>query len=86
MRWGPQAPSAHEDGLLEYLEDIIGSNKYVKDIEEAHTKIEELNEQRTSKLNAVKASEQQVRLIMRVMWSGESHLQWTVSPVDVSSV
>ena len=25
----PKAPSAHEDGLLEYLEDIIGSTGYV---------------------------------------------------------
>ena len=30
----PKAPTAHEEGLLEYLEDIIGSNRYVKDIDE----------------------------------------------------
>ena len=26
----PKAPSEHEDGLLEYLEDIIGSNRYLE--------------------------------------------------------
>jgi structural maintenance of chromosome 4 len=30
----PKAQGPHEDGLLEYLEDIIGSNKYVPQIEE----------------------------------------------------
>lgn len=30
----PKAQSPHEDGLLEYLEDIIGSNEYVPKIEE----------------------------------------------------
>ena len=49
----PKAASPHEDGLLEYLEDIIGSNQYVKDIDEAHKAMEELNEQRAGKLNSV---------------------------------
>ena len=31
----PKAPGPHEDGLLEYLEDIIGSNQYVEAIEES---------------------------------------------------
>ena len=31
----PRAPSPHEEGLLEYLEDIIGSNNYVEPIEAA---------------------------------------------------
>jgi structural maintenance of chromosome 4 len=30
----PKALSEHEDGLLEYLEDIIGSNKFVEKIDE----------------------------------------------------
>jgi structural maintenance of chromosome 4 len=30
----PKAQSEHEEGLLEYLEDIIGSNKFVEKIEE----------------------------------------------------
>merc|ERR1719272_2379829 len=59
----PKAQTPNEEGLLEYLEDIIGSNRHVKPIEEAHAKIETLNEQRTSKLNALKASEKEMQAL-----------------------
>lgn len=29
----PKAATAHDEGLLEYLEDIIGTNKYIEEIE-----------------------------------------------------
>eukprot|EP01113_Clastostelium_recurvatum_P039386 TRINITY_DN6002_c0_g1_i1.p1 TRINITY_DN6002_c0_g1~~TRINITY_DN6002_c0_g1_i1.p1 ORF type:complete len:1300 (-),score=349.43 TRINITY_DN6002_c0_g1_i1:26-3889(-) len=53
----PKAATPHEEGLLEYLEDIIGSNKYVEDIENAAKRVEELNEARGEKLNRVKVVE-----------------------------
>ena len=40
----PKAPNEHEDGLLEYLEDIIGTSKYKTPIEESATETEALNE------------------------------------------
>ena len=40
----PKAPSEHDDGLLEYLEDIIGTSKYKSPIEESATEVETLNE------------------------------------------
>jgi len=40
----PKAANEHDDGLLEYLEDIIGTSKYKAPIEESATKTEELNE------------------------------------------
>lgn len=40
----PKAGNEHEDGLLEYLEDIIGTSKYKTPIEEAATEVEALNE------------------------------------------
>lgn len=40
----PKAGNEHEDGLLEYLEDIIGTSKYKNPIEEAATEVEALNE------------------------------------------
>jgi structural maintenance of chromosome 4 len=40
----PKAANEHEDGLLEYLEDIIGTSKYKTPIEEAATEVETLNE------------------------------------------
>lgn len=40
----PKAANEHDDGLLEYLEDIIGTSKYKTPIEEAAKETEELNE------------------------------------------
>ncbi|CAK1359122.1 unnamed protein product [Cercospora beticola] len=40
----PKAANEHDDGLLEYLEDIIGTSKYKTPIEEAATETETLNE------------------------------------------
>ena len=40
----PKAPNEHEDGLLEYLEDIVGTSKYKTPIEESATETEALNE------------------------------------------
>ncbi|KAK6202284.1 uncharacterized protein RJT21DRAFT_18601 [Scheffersomyces amazonensis] len=40
----PKAEKENDDGLLEYLEDIIGTSKYKKLIEENMTKIDELND------------------------------------------
>jgi structural maintenance of chromosome 4 len=40
----PKAANEHDDGLLEYLEDIIGTSKYKTPIEESATEFETLNE------------------------------------------
>lgn len=40
----PKAANEHDDGLLEYLEDIIGTSKYKAPIEEAAKETEEYNE------------------------------------------
>lgn len=40
----PKAQGESDDGLLEYLEDIIGTSKYKQPIEESATQVEELNE------------------------------------------
>ena len=47
----PKAKDEHDDGLLEYLEDIIGTSKYKDPIESANKRLEELNEDRVEKLN-----------------------------------
>jgi structural maintenance of chromosome 4 len=53
----PKAATEHEDGLLEYLEDIIGTSKYKDPIEEASVSVEKMNEERGEKLNRVKLVE-----------------------------
>ena len=40
----PKAANEHDDGLLEYLEDIIGTAKYKTPIEEAAVELETMNE------------------------------------------
>jgi structural maintenance of chromosome 4 len=40
----PKAQGEHDDGLLEYLEDIIGTSKYKTPIEESATEVEAMNE------------------------------------------
>ena len=49
-----------EDGLLEYLEDIIGSNSYVENIEKASEVVEEKAEARGEKLNRLKVTENEL--------------------------
>lgn len=40
----PKAANEHDDGLLEYLEDIIGTSKYKSPIEESAVEVDTLNE------------------------------------------
>ncbi|KAH3675464.1 hypothetical protein WICMUC_002753 [Wickerhamomyces mucosus] len=40
----PKAEKENDDGLLEYLEDIIGTSNFKSTIEDSYKKIEELNE------------------------------------------
>jgi hypothetical protein len=55
----PKAPSEHEDGLLEYLEDIIGTSKYKGPIEEAQVEVDALNEARGEKMNRLRLVEKE---------------------------
>ncbi|KAL1919784.1 uncharacterized protein VTP21DRAFT_1715 [Calcarisporiella thermophila] len=49
----PKARDEHDEGLLEYLEDIIGTSKYKQPIEEASKSLETLNDERSERLNRV---------------------------------
>ncbi|MCJ1466515.1 hypothetical protein MMC07_005134 [Pseudocyphellaria aurata] len=40
----PKAANEHDDGLLEYLEDIIGTSRYKSPIEESAAEVDTLNE------------------------------------------
>jgi len=55
----PKAPNEHEDGLLEYLEDIIGTSKYKVPIEKMGEEVERLNEIRSEKLIRVRIMEKE---------------------------
>lgn len=55
----PKAKDEHDEGLLEYLEDIIGTTKYKGAIEKTNEELERLNDERTEKLNRVKYVEKE---------------------------
>ena len=46
----PKAQSEHEEGMLEYLEDIIGSSRFKEPIEQLANEVENLNEARGEKV------------------------------------
>ncbi|GJN14824.1 hypothetical protein PR202_gb01689 [Eleusine coracana subsp. coracana] len=55
----PKSQGPHDEGFLEYLEDIIGTNKYVEKIEEAYKQLEVLNEKRTASVQMLKLAEKE---------------------------
>jgi structural maintenance of chromosome 4 len=71
----PKGKTEHDEGLLEYLEDIIGSNAFVTDTNVAAQKVEHLTEQRQEKLNRVKAIEQEMSSLEGAKVEAEALLQ-----------
>uniref|UniRef100_A0A4W6C1H7 Structural maintenance of chromosomes protein n=1 Tax=Lates calcarifer TaxID=8187 RepID=A0A4W6C1H7_LATCA len=55
----PKGQTEHDEGMLEYLEDIIGSCRLKEPIQTLARRIELLNEQRGEKLNRVKLVEKE---------------------------
>ena len=49
----PKAETEHDEGMLEYLEDIIGSSRFKEPIENVAKEVEELNERRGEKVNII---------------------------------
>ncbi len=55
----PKAQNEHEEGLLEYLEDIIGTTHYKSEIEQVGQVLEQVNDERSSKLGRVRMVERE---------------------------
>ncbi|KAH0566395.1 hypothetical protein GP486_000217 [Trichoglossum hirsutum] len=55
----PKAANEHDDGLLEYLEDIVGTSKYKSPIEESALEVETLNEMCVEKSSRVQHVEKE---------------------------
>lgn len=71
----PKAPSEHEDGLLEYLEDIIGTAKYKEPIDEAMVEVERLQEDRQIKLNRLRLVEKEKAALEERKREAEDYLR-----------
>jgi structural maintenance of chromosome 4 len=55
----PKAVGEHDTGMLEFLEDIVGSSRFQEPIELLKTSVSALDDQRTEKLNRVKLVEKE---------------------------
>ncbi|KAH9058282.1 RecF/RecN/SMC N terminal domain-containing protein [Lactarius vividus] len=71
----PKAPSEHEDGLLEYLEDIIGTSQYKEPIETALVEMEGLTEDRTEKLSRLRLVEREKNSLEKEKREAENYLR-----------
>merc|ERR1712019_269715 len=56
----PKAQTEHDEGMLEYLEDIIGTERYKIPIEKLRVQTEVLSDLRTDKLERVGTVEDQL--------------------------
>lgn len=71
----PKAEDEHDSGLLEYLEDIIGTKHYVERIVKAAGQLEDLSEERRKHLQLVKTARAHCRLLSSRTMYPESGLQ-----------
>jgi len=82
----PKSSAQHGEGLLEYLEEIIGSNKYVPIIEKKAQEIEEANEYRQEKLNRVKLAEKEKESLEGAKTEAEEYLRMERQIIDNKSI
>ncbi|KAL5519615.1 SMC4 [Sanghuangporus vaninii] len=71
----PKAQNEHEDGLLEYLEDIIGTDRYKQPIEEALTELDNLGDVRSEKLNRLRIVEREKNALEEKKHEAEEFLR-----------
>ncbi|KAJ7045435.1 hypothetical protein C8F04DRAFT_1173499 [Mycena alexandri] len=71
----PKGTTEHEDGLLEYLEDIIGTTSYVQPITAAAAQIEVLQEDRAAKLQRLRIVEKEKNALEEKKREAESYLK-----------
>jgi structural maintenance of chromosome 4 len=71
----PKAPSEHEDGLLEYLEDIIGTSQYKPDIETALAELERLQDERSERINRLRIVEREKGALETQKKAAEEYLR-----------
>ena len=55
----PLGQGENDTGMLEFLEDIVGSSRYKEPTEKLHQRVQEMDELRTEKLNRVKLVEKE---------------------------
>ncbi|XP_038218077.1 structural maintenance of chromosomes protein 4 [Zerene cesonia] len=82
----PKAQTEHESGMLEYLEDIIGTSRYKEPIEKLAVKVEEYSEMRKEKLNRVRLVEQEKQRLEQPMREAVELVELTNTAVRTRNV
>ncbi|GJQ67663.1 putative structural maintenance of chromosomes protein [Trypoxylus dichotomus] len=70
-----KATNEHETGMLEYLEDIIGTSRYKEPLEKLLDRVESLTERRTEKLNRLKLIESDINELKGPMEEAVEYLK-----------
>lgn len=71
----PKAKTEHEEGLLEYLEDIIGTSDLKQPIQEHAQAVDSANEARSEKLHRVKIVQREMDLLEPKRRAAEQYLR-----------
>jgi structural maintenance of chromosome 4 len=71
----PKAGNEHEEGLLEYLEDIIGTAGYKEPIDAALAAMDALAEERAEKLGRLRITERERAALAAQKREAEDHLR-----------
>jgi structural maintenance of chromosome 4 len=80
----PKAANEGEsDGLLEYLEDIIGTSSLLPEITASHEALETINEERQVKLNRVRLVEKEKAKLEKEKREAEEFLRLRNSHTEV---
>ncbi|XP_058082082.1 structural maintenance of chromosomes protein 4 isoform X2 [Magnolia sinica] len=70
----PKAQWPHNEGFLEFLEEIIGTNQYIEKIEESNKELESLNEKRSGVVQMVKLAEKERDSLESVKNEAEAYM------------
>ncbi|KAF9971964.1 hypothetical protein BGZ73_004997 [Actinomortierella ambigua] len=71
----PKAQTEHDEGLLEYLEDIIGTSSFKESIEKSASELDKLNEERAERLRRVKFVEAEKEALEEKKKEAEAYLR-----------
>ncbi|GAA6051274.1 hypothetical protein JCM3770_006790 [Rhodotorula araucariae] len=81
----PKGANDHEEGLLEYLEDIIGTARYKPLIDEAAVDVERLGDERQVQMNRVKLVEKEKSALEARKKAADAYLKDQVALVSLQN-
>ncbi|KAH8413188.1 hypothetical protein KR009_008686 [Drosophila setifemur] len=57
----PKGQTENETGMLEYLEDIVGTQRYIRPLQQINQRVDQLTDDRTEKHNRCKLAEREMK-------------------------